>query len=292
MDDLSALRLQLEWGADEALEAAPTDRFAATAARAGRPTGEPPEAPLGGSAEPASRAAAWESAAILPMTTAAPLATLPPPALPPPPVALAQSLAAAARSVEELHAALAAFEGCALRTTATHTVFADGNPQAGLVFIGEAPGAEEDRSGRPFVGPAGQFLDRMLASIGLTRADYLITNVVPWRPPGNRNPTEQEIQACLPFLLRHLALLAPRRLVLLGKMSSNALTGSTQGITRLRGTWMSAQLPGVAEPIPALPMLHPAYLLRQPGAKRHAWADLITLRRALDADSRMVSVPP
>ena len=280
MNDLSALRLQQEWGADEALEAAPVDRFAA---RAARPLAGQPDTSAEAEQRPAERA----SAAILPMAQAAPAA----PTLPPP-VALAQSLAAAARSVEELHAALAAFTGCALRATATQTVFADGNPQAGLVFVGEAPGAEEDRSGRPFVGPAGQFLDRMLASIGLTRADYLITNVVPWRPPGNRNPTEQEIQACLPFLLRHIALLRPRRLVLLGKMSSNALTGSTQGITRLRGNWMPAPIPGLDEPIPALPMLHPAYLLRQPGAKRQAWADLITLRRALDADAGVLPVDP
>lgn len=255
MDALTALRLQIEWGADEALEDLPQDRFAAPPADPVRLPLVPQPAPTVGfiSATPAQ---------------------------------LAEQVARAADSTAALRAALERFEGCALRQTATKLVFADGNPAAGLVLIGEAPGAEEDREGRPFCGPSGKFLDRMLASIGLDRSNYLITNIIPWRPPGNRNPTDSEVLICLPFLLRHLALLRPRRVVLLGKMAATALTGSTQGIRRMRGTWTDIAIPGLPDPIPALPMLHPAYLLRTPGAKRDAWSDLIALRRALDADSK------
>jgi DNA polymerase len=153
------------------------------------------------------------------------------------------------------------------------------------MLVGEGPGAEEDRIGRPFVGPSGQFLDRMLASIGLDRDKYLITNLIPWRPPGNRNPTDSEVLICLPFLLRQIALARPRRLVLLGLLATRALAGDNSGIRRLRGRWLSVTVPGLDAPIPALPMLHPAYLLRNHGAKRDAWADMILLRRTLDADT-------
>ena len=141
------------------------------------------------------------------------------------------------------------------------------------------------RAGLPFVGPSGQFLDRMLASIGLDRTKFLITNVILWRPPGNRNPTDNEVLICLPFLFRHIALVRPRRLVLLGNMAARSVTGSSEGIRRIRGRWIQVTIPGLERPVPALPTLHPAYLLRTPGAKRDAWADLITLRRALDADA-------
>ena len=196
----------------------------------------------------------------------------------------AQEIAAAARTLAELRAAMAAFDGCPLSATATNLVFADGNPEAGLMLVGEGPGAEEDRAGKPFVGPSGQLLDRMLASIGLDRTKLLITNLIPWRPPGNRNPTDNEVLTCLPFLLRHIALVRPRRLVLLGALATRALTGSATGITRMRGRWVDVAIPGLAEKVPALPMLHPAYLLRTAGAKRLAWADLVQLRRMLDAD--------
>lgn len=256
MDALEALRLQLEWGADEALAAAPLDRLAA----------RPPAAP---------------SATVQP----GPIARAQPA---PPKVQLAgpaqraQDVAAAATTLAELRAALAAFDGCALAATATNLVFADGNPASGLMFVGEGPGAEEDRAGLPFVGPSGQLLDRMLASIGLDRSKYLITNLIPWRPPGNRNPTDSEVVVCLPFLLRHIALVRPRRLVFLGALATRAVLGGSQGITKLRGKWLPASIPGLPEPVPALPMLHPAYLLRNPGAKRDAWADLLLLRRTLD----------
>jgi DNA polymerase len=196
----------------------------------------------------------------------------------------AREVAARAGSLAELRAAMAAFDGCPLAATATNLVFADGNPDAGLMLVGEGPGAEEDRAGKPFVGPSGRLLDRMLASIGLDRTRYLITNVIPWRPPGNRNPTDNEVLTCLPFLLRHIALARPRRLVLLGALATRAVTGSNAGIRRLRGRWIDVTIPGLPAPVPALPMLHPAYLLRTPGAKREAWADMVQLRLGLDAE--------
>jgi uracil-DNA glycosylase len=260
MDALACLRLQLDWGADEALEELPVDRLAPPA-RA--PAPEPRAMPPTATARQAVRTAP------LPLATATP-------------VARAQQVAAAANTADELRAALAEFDNCPLRATATNLVFADGNPDAGLVLVGEAPGAEEDRAGLPFVGASGRFLDRMLASIGLDRTKYLITNLIYWRPPGNRAPTDSEVMTCLPFLLRHLALLRPRHVVLLGAMPTRALTGSTQGIRRLRGRWVELAVPGLDASLPALPMLHPAYLLRTPGAKREAWADLLTLRRTLD----------
>jgi DNA polymerase len=220
-----------------------------------------------------------------PIPRAQPLPVPPPQAAPlaQPVPQRAQDLADRATTREELRAALAAFDGCALSATATTLVFADGNPLSGLMLVGEGPGAEEDRAGLPFVGPSGQLLDRMLASIGLDRTQYLITNLIPWRPPGNRNPTDAEVAACLPFLLRHIALVRPRRLVLLGALAARAVLDTKTGITRLRGRWTEARIPGLPEPVPTLPMLHPAYLLRTAGAKRDAWNDLLQLRRALDA---------
>ena len=258
MDARAALRLQIEWGADEALDEAPVDRFA----HADRPP----------------RSARAEA-------PAPPPSPLPLPAGSAPGVVLrAQEVAAAARTLAELRDALAGFDGCPLAATATNLVFADGNPDSGLMLVGEGPGAEEDRVGKPFVGPSGQLLDRMLASIGLDRTRFLITNLIPWRPPGNRNPTDNEVMTCLPFLLRHIALVRPRRLVLLGGLATRAVTASTVGIRRMRGRWIEVAIPGLSAPVPSLPMLHPAYLLRTAGAKREAWADLILLRRTLDAE--------
>jgi DNA polymerase len=209
-----------------------------------------------------------------------------------PPRALAESNAEAAQSARRLAAdaetvaALAAlvtgFEGCALKQTATNTVFADGNPAASVMIIGEAPGADEDRIGRPFVGRAGQLLDRMLAAIGLDRQSVLITNVVYWRPPGNRTPTTAEIASCLPFVLRHVALVRPKILVLCGATAAGALLPHGQGITRLRGRWFSLEIPGLAESVPTLPMFHPSFLLRTPERKREAWRDLLALRARLE----------
>ncbi|MFQ3622879.1 MAG: uracil-DNA glycosylase [Acetobacteraceae bacterium] len=201
------------------------------------------------------------------------------------PVADAERIAAAAATLAELREAFAAFEGCGLRDTATNFVFADGDASAPVMLVGEGPGAEEDREGLPFVGPSGRLLDRMLASIGLARGDggVYITNVLPWRPPGNRNPTDSEVALCLPFLRRHIVLAQPRLLVLLGGVPARSLLGTREGITRLRGRWRTLELPGLPAPLPVLPTLHPAYLLRNPGAKREAWIDLLSLRRRLDA---------
>jgi DNA polymerase len=177
---------------------------------------------------------------------------------------------------------VAGFDGCALKHTATNTVFADGNPSAPVMIIGEAPGADEDRIGRPFVGRAGQLLDRMLAAIGLDRQSVLITNVIYWRPPGNRTPTTAEIASCLPFVLRHVALVSPKVLVLCGGTAAGALLPQGQGITRLRGRWFDLAIPGLDTPVPTLPMFHPSFLLRAPERKREAWRDLLALRARLD----------
>jgi DNA polymerase len=243
---LAALRCQIEWGADEALVEAPIDRFAA-----------PPPAPSPMPARPAIQ---------------------PRPAAPPPrPVAMP---AVQAGDLASLKAAIAAADS-PLRETATNLVFCDGAPESGLMLVGEAPGADEDRLGRPFVGASGQLLDRMFASIGLIRErDFYLTNILPWRPPGNRTPTDAEIALFTPYVLRHIALVNPRHLVLLGGVAAKTLLRAKEGITRLRGRWH--RLPDMPKAPPALPTLHPAYLLRSPAAKKDAWADLVLLRRTLD----------
>ena len=194
----------------------------------------------------------------------------------------AYALAAAAKSVDDLRAALESFEGCALQKTATNLVFTDGNPKASLMMVGEAPGAEEDRQGVPFVGPSGKLVDQMLASIGLNREHVLITNTVFWRPPGNRSPTTQEIAICLPFLERLIELVDPKILVPVGGPASTALLAQQKGITKLRGHWVSYASSRIASPIPATPLLHPAYLLRSPAQKREVWKDLLAIRQKLD----------
>jgi uracil-DNA glycosylase len=194
----------------------------------------------------------------------------------------ARQLAASADSIEALAAMVARFDGCALKRTATNTVFADGNPAGSVMIIGEGPGADEDRIGRPFVGRAGQLLDRMLAAIGLDRSKVLITNVVYWRPPGNRTPTAAEIASCLPFVLQHIMLVRPKVLVLAGGTAAGALLPQGQGITRLRGRWFDLTVPGLDRPVPTLPMFHPSFLLRTPERKREAWRDLLSLRARLD----------
>ncbi len=267
---LAALRLQGEWGVDEALDEAPIDRLVA-------------RAPV---PEVAPSLAAPSLAA---PSVAAPSRMAPRPAQPiiaspalPPPVAAAAALAAAAPDLAALKAAVSAVDS-PLRDTATNIVFADGVPASGLMMIGEAPGADEDRLGRPFVGVSGQLLDRMLASIGLDRqTNFYLTNILPWRPPGNRTPTDGEISLFLPFLLRHIELVRPKHLVLLGGVSAKSLLRAKDGITRLRGRWHGVET-GIGR-LPALATLHPAYLLRTPTAKREAWADLVLLRRTLDGE--------
>jgi DNA polymerase len=196
--------------------------------------------------------------------------------------ATAQLLAAAANTLDELKEAIAGFDGLGLKATATNLVFADGNPEARLMLIGEAPGAEEDRRGLPFVGAAGQLLDRMLAAIGHDRTNSYITNIVNWRPPGNRKPSPVEMALCRPFIERHIALVNPSVIVLLGDTAAKTLTDRSEGITRLRGKWLTWPKPNTTETIPVLPTFHPAYLLRSPGQKRESWLDLQAIKRKLD----------
>lgn len=192
----------------------------------------------------------------------------------------ARALAASANTIAELRAALDGFTGCNLRHSAKSLVFADGNPEADVMFIGEAPDRDEDIQGAPFVGRAGQLLDRMIEAIGLSRDTAYITSMIPWRPPGNRTPAQHEIELCRPFIERHIALAAPKILVMLGNISSKSLLGTDKGILSLRGTWMEYQAGGSS--IPALPTLHPAYLLRNPAQKRLIWADLLSLQDRIE----------
>jgi uracil-DNA glycosylase family 4 len=192
----------------------------------------------------------------------------------------ARDLARQATDLASLEAALAAFDGCPLKKTAKHLCFARGNVNARLMLIGEAPGRDEDLDGRPFVGRAGRLLDKMLAAIGLGEADVYITNAVYWRPPGNRTPTPQEAQACQPFLERQIELVAPDVLMLLGGAAAKQVLATEDGIMKLRGKWRSYQ--SGARAIRTMATLHPAFLLRTPAAKRHAWRDLLMVKDALD----------
>lgn len=185
------------------------------------------------------------------------------------------------QTLEELREALSVFEGCPLKKTATNLVFADGNPKASVMLIGEAPGADEDRQGVPFVGVSGQLLDRMLATIGLDRTSVYITNIVPWRPPGNRQPTPQEIAVCKPFVEKHIALVQPKILILVGGVAMKTLFDTNQGIMSYRGTWRSYTSSYLKEPIKAIATYHPSFLLRSPGQKAQSWQDMLMIKKAL-----------
>jgi DNA polymerase len=191
----------------------------------------------------------------------------------------AQEIAAKCATLDDLKAAVEAFEGCPLKATATRAAFARGNPQARVMVIGEAPGRDEDREGKPFVGEAGQLLDRMLAAIGLDETSAYITNLVFWRPPGNRKPTDAEIESCRPFTERHIELARPDFILLAGGISAQTLLRQRAGITQLRGKW--AELKAGEMAIPALPIFHPAFLIRRPQEKAKAWADLLSLKAKL-----------
>ena len=192
----------------------------------------------------------------------------------------ARDAARQAQSLDELRAIMQSFQGCALRLTAKQLVFADGNPQARLMFVGEAPGREEDLEGLPFVGRSGQLLNRMLAAIGYDRTTAYIANIIPWRPPGNRTPTPQESAICLPFIQRQIELANPDVMVCLGGPSMQTLLGVKDGIRKTRGRWFAYQT-GTRE-IRAMPTFHPAYLLRSPLEKRHAWRDFLAIKKALE----------
>ena len=270
MDDLGWLRLQLEWGADEALDERPSDRrhVPAPPQQSARPASPPSSPPSNPPSHPPS-----------------------PPPPPPPPAASvptglgalsrAQALAAGAPTTAALREALAGFDGCALRATATNLVFSDGDPASRLVLVTDVPGAAEDRAGVPFAGPAAAFLDRMLAAAGLDRADFLATSLLPWRPPGDRKPAEAEVQLCLPFALRHLELLAPSHVLLFGGLATRTLL-SGDG-RRPRTGWLDLHIPGLPAPVPALAFPSVMHIQATPAAKREAWANLLRLRRALTA---------
>jgi uracil-DNA glycosylase family 4 len=215
----------------------------------------------------------------------APLPLLRPDAPPPPDAAIASAREAArtAPTLEALRALLDTFDGCSLRNTATRLVFADGNPQARVMFVGEAPGRDEDIEGLPFVGRSGKLLDRMIAAIGLDRSSAYIANVIPWRPPGNRTPTPQETQICLPFIQRQIELVNPDVLVTLGNPSTQALLGTREGIMRTRGKWLDYDTG--TRTIRAMATFHPAYLLRSPSYKRMSWQDLRAIAKALAQQS-------
>ncbi len=187
-------------------------------------------------------------------------------------------------SLEKLRAEMEAFDQCPLKKTASRLVFADGNPKADVMAIGEAPGAEEDKQGKPFVGMSGQLLDRAFKAIGLERAENLyITNTIPWRPPGNRTPTPAETAMCLPFLYRHIALIQPKVLILVGSVAAKTLLGPQAAVTRLRGKWTDIPFPKGMSSVQAMPVYHPAYLLRSPGNKAKFWQDLLEIQKKLSA---------
>jgi DNA polymerase len=194
-------------------------------------------------------------------------------------IASARELARTAPTLEALRNLLDKFDGCALKSTATRLVFADGNPKARVMFVGEAPGRDEDIAGLPFVGRSGQLLDRMIAAIGLDRSKAYIANVIPWRPPGNRTPTPQETLVCLPFIQRQIELVNPDVLVTLGNPSTQSLLGTREGIMRSRGKWFDYYTG--TRTIRALPTFHPAYLLRSPSYKRMSWQDLRAIAKVL-----------
>ncbi|HUC69140.1 MAG TPA: uracil-DNA glycosylase [Stellaceae bacterium] len=259
MDPIEATKELLRWyvamGADEAIGEQSIDRLA-----------PPPVAPP----PPPTVSAPSPSPAV-----AAPVAVAPG-------AASARQLAATATSLAELESAVRGFDGCALKRTATNTVFADGAAGAELMVIGEAPGADEDRLGRPFVGRSGQLLDRMLAAIGYDRRqNAYITNILFWRPPGNRKPTNDEIAACLPFVWRHIALLRPKAVMMCGGTATGALLGRAEGIMRLRGRWFPLEAEGLDHPVPAVATYHPSFLLRSPSRKSEAWRDLLALQSKL-----------
>ena len=241
--------------------------------------------PVNRLADPDLAPAASETAPARPVRAAAPLPA-PRAEMAPAPEAAVLSAREAARTaptLEALRALLENFDGCALKSTATRLVFSDGNPQARIMFVGEAPGREEDLEGLPFVGRSGKLLDRMIAAIGLDRSRAYIANVIPWRPPGNRTPTPQETQICLPFIQRQIELVNPDVLVTLGNPSTQTLLSTREGIMKTRGRWLEYDTG--SRVIRALATFHPAYLLRSPSYKRLAWQDLRAIAKALAPES-------
>jgi len=256
LSDLETLRFYADCGVDEAILSSPVNRY---------DTSQSAET-ADNSRTPQHKAPHIQAAQ--PLSGAASVATV-----------SSKELAGQCQSLEDLREAIEAFEGCSLKNTAKNTVFADGNPEAPIMFVGEAPGRDEDIQGLPFVGAAGQLLNRMLSAIGRDRSSVYISNILNWRPPGNRTPTLNEAMTCLPFIRRHIQLARPEVVVLLGGTSAKYLLDTNTGIMRLRGKWTELMLDDFGEQtIPALPTLHPAYLLRQPAHKRLAWRDFLEIQ--------------
>jgi DNA polymerase len=271
-DAADLLRWYAAMGVDAALSETPVNRFA-------MPTSDAPPAAPPTPAQPAEPWPATLEPQPAPRTFIAPAQRTPTP--PAETERAARETAMAAATLDELRQVLERFDGCNLRSTATQLVFADGNPAGRVMFVGEAPGRDEDIQGLPFVGRSGRLLDRMMAAIGLDRSSVYIANVVPWRPPGNRTPTPQETAACRPFIARQIQLADPDFLICLGAPAAAELMNNRDGILRFRGQWRDYDTG--SRLIRAMATLHPAYLLRQPLQKRLAWRDFLTLREALDA---------
>lgn len=265
-------------GVDEALDDAPMNRFAEAAPRPAERAPAPPAPPREKAQEQIVASPGLDASRVpdAPARSVPATATVPDEAQ----AALARQMAASASTLEELRQHMASFDGCNLKFTAKNMVFADGNPQASLMLVGEAPGRDEDIEGLPFVGRSGRLLDRMLAAIGLDRTSAYIANVIPWRPPGNRTPTPHETEICRPFIERQIELVNPKVLVNLGGPSAKTLLNTSEGILRLRGNWrVHTTASGTA--IPAMPTLHPAYLLRTPAHKKLAWRDFLEVKAKL-----------
>ena len=258
-----ALRWHIEMGVDELIDDQPIDRYAAAAI------------PRAAVAVPSPSA---NSQPTRPAASAYPGRPLAPSEGARDAIAIARD----ANSIEDLRERLETFEGCALKFTATNTVFADGDPASDIMFIGEAPGVDEDRQGLPFVGASGQLLNRMLSALGRERTSIYISNILFWRPPGNRSPTAAETAACLPFVQRHIELARPKVLVFLGGSSAKTMLNRTEGIMRLRGKWFDYMSEELGTPIPAMPTFHPAFLLRQSAQKREAWRDFLAIQEKLE----------
>lgn len=258
-EEAAILQWYMDAGVEDACDDAPRDYFAAN---------PPPEMP-----NPLPKGegiSVSKQAAVIPMQQS--LAAH---------IAGAQQMANDAKTLEELREAVRAFDGCAIKKTATNTVFGDGNPQSKLMLIGEAPGADEDIQGIPFCGVSGKLLDKMLAAIQYDRSNYYITNTLFWRPPGNRAPSSDELAMCKPFVEKHVALIDPELIVLVGGIAAKSLLGTEQGITRLRGKNYTYRTPYKDKDYPVAVIYHPSYLLRQPVAKRVTWQDLLAIKQVL-----------
>ncbi len=283
-----AMRELLEFyvaaGVDCALADEPQDRFAESAAAQIKAAQKKQSAPQRAGEQPATIPVSSSAPSPGSNETAAPrplrqTAKVPNEEV----IAAARELAAGATSLEKLQEAVNGFEGCNLKKYAKSTVFADGNPAAKIMLVGEAPGREEDISGKPFTGPAGQLLDKMLASVGIDRSAAYFANILPWRPPGNRAPTSVESELCRPFIERQIALVDPDILVLIGAATAKVLLGKSESIVRLRGRWTTYKCND--RDMLVMPIFHPEYLLKQPAQKRLAWQDLLTIKRKLNEAS-------